>query len=149
MKDLSRENTRILVQADEGVDGVIDGFLRHYGYRQVKLINLCSTAAIDEIFLELARNEYDLIILTNTSLRPCDLVRVVPEIKKKHPDLLIVVCSGWVGLEFIAPLLANKVNGVFSMPLSPVELIGSLDEILRERNMIFRIDLRQMRENGI
>jgi hypothetical protein len=62
---------------------------------------------------------------------------------------LIVVCSGWVGLEFIAPLLANKVNGVFSMPLSPVELIGSLDEILRERNMIFRIDLRQMRENGI
>jgi len=86
-----------------------------------------------EIYGELSRKNYDMVLLTNNGLRPSDIQVLIPEIKKKHPGIKIFVLSGFSTPEFVRDLKEQGIDDFLSMPFS-------IDNLLQKMTSIFIFD---------
>ena len=86
-----------------------------------------------EIYGELSRKNYDMVLLTNNGLRAIDIQALIPEIKKKHPAIKIFVLSGFSTPEFVRDLKEQGIDDFLSMPFS-------IDNLLQKLASIFIFD---------
>jgi DNA-binding NtrC family response regulator len=86
-----------------------------------------------EIYGELSRKNYDMVLLTNNGLRASDIQALIPEIKKKHPAIKIFVLSGFNTPEFIKDLKKEGIDDFLPMPFT-------LDSLVEKVTSIFIFD---------
>ncbi|MFN0157248.1 MAG: hypothetical protein ACKVRP_04145 [Bacteroidota bacterium] len=117
---------RILLIADE-LGLILKDILYAEGF-EVNIVK--SYGRLDEIYSELTRLEYDMVIPTNNSLRAEDIPDLVREIKLRHPRIRILVLSGYNSLDFISQLQEHEIDGFFSLPPLIDELVPRIKELL-------------------
>ena len=115
------DKLKVLVIAElDQVGGFISKILNRKGFD----VNVVDTSGQmeethSEIRAELSRREYDLVLLTNNGLRPIDIQALIPEIKKKHPGIKIIVLSGFSTPEFVRDLKEQGIDDFLSYALCP------------------------------
>ena len=129
-KSLNRKH-RILLIADETVGASFKGALVAKGY-EVKIIK--SFGRLKVVYFELSRQKYDILILTNTSLRPRHILRLVPVIKLKFPKTKILVLSGWDRVDFITTLKLLKIDDFFLLPIGLTELVTNVNKLVEHQH---------------
>jgi DNA-binding NtrC family response regulator len=86
-----------------------------------------------EIYGELSRKNYDMVLLTNNGLSPNKILNLIPEIKKKHPAIKIFVLSGFNTPEFIKDLEKEGIDDFLPMPFT-------FDDLMEKVTSIFIFD---------
>jgi len=132
--DLIRSITKrhkILVVADE-LGMILKEFLHAEGFDD-NIVK--SYGRLEEVYSELARLEYDMVILTNNSLRPGDILDLVPEIKLRFPGIRILVLSGYTSLDFVLKLKREKIDDFFPLPFKADELLPRIKELLYTKSI--------------
>ena len=89
-----------------------------------------SYGRLEEVYSELARKHYDLVIPTNNSLGPQHLLEVVPEIRKRHPKIRIVVLSGYHPPDFVSRLQQSGIDAFIPTPFKVDEVVGKIKDLL-------------------
>jgi hypothetical protein len=117
---------RILLIADE-IAPSLKEVLEANGY-DVNIVK--SYGCFEAIYSELSRYDYDMLIPTNNSLSPEQILELVPVIKIKFPKIKIMVLSGWVALDFITDLKRLKIDDFASLLIDHNELIAKVNELL-------------------
>ncbi len=59
---------------------------------------------VEEIYAELSRETYDVIMPTDNGLSPNKMLDLLTEVKKKHPNIKIMVLSALEAPEFLRDL---------------------------------------------
>jgi two-component system OmpR family response regulator len=132
------DKLKVLVIAKlDQVGGIISKILNRKGFG----VNVVDTSGqVEETYskirAELSRREYDLVLLTNNYLRPIDIQALIPEIKKKHPGIKIIVLSGWSTPEFVRDLKEQGIDNFLSMPFSLDDLVEKVTSIFDQENKI-------------
>ena len=132
------DKLKVLVIAKlDQVGGIISKILNRKGFG----VNVVDTSGqVEETYskirAELSRREYDLVLLTNNYLRPIDIQALIPEIKKKHPGIKIIVLSGWSTPEFVRDLKEQGIDNFLSMPFSLDDLVEKVTSIFDQENRI-------------
>ncbi len=85
-----------------------------------------------EIYTELERTKYDLIIPTNTSLT--DFATFLPRLIKEHPYLKIIVCSGWMSIGFQRDLKKLGIENALKLPFEPNVFVQTVKTVLTASN---------------
>ena len=89
-----------------------------------------SYGRLGEVYDELSRTDYHNVVLTNNSLSPTDILTVVPEIKRRHRGLKVVVMSGYRTEEFERELEGFGIEAFFPIPFESEQLVASIVELL-------------------
>jgi DNA-binding response OmpR family regulator len=134
------DKLRVLVVAELGsVGGFISTVLNKKGF-DVTVVD--SSRSIKETYVEihaeLSRKKYDMVLPTNNGLRPSDIQALIPEIKKKYPDIKIIVLSGFSTPEFIRDLREQGIDDFLSMPFSLDNLVQKVTSIFDGENKIIK-----------
>ena len=122
---MKRNDFRILIAEDEpGVRKLYEKSFKQEGY-EVVLVESGS-----EMLAELAESAFDLLI-TDMHLASMSALEVLPDIRKRHPNLPIVVVSGhYVNLEQDFHQKNFSVDYFFNKPLSLSVLQKTVRKIL-------------------
>ncbi len=100
----------VLVMAEKKQFGnCLEGVLQQWGY-------LVTTVDSYDISPELTRQNFDLVIPTNTMMSPAQIQDNIPEMKVSYPDARIMVLSGYTSDDFVADLEHKGVDGFLSLP---------------------------------
>ena len=91
-----------------------------------------------EIHAELSRKNYDMVLLTNNGLRPIDIQALIPEIKKKHLGIKIIVLSGFSTPEFVRDLKEQGIDDFLSLPFAHDDLVQKVISIFDEENEVIK-----------
>ena len=89
-----------------------------------------SYGRLDEVYSELARKQYDLVLPTNNSLGPQSILELVPEIRKRHPKIRILVLSGFHPSDFVSQLEQIGVDLFFPAPFQMDEVVRKIKELV-------------------
>jgi DNA-binding NarL/FixJ family response regulator len=117
-----------LVIAEEDVIGAcLAEVLREHGL-DVTVVE--SFGELSGALHDVAREAFDLVIVTNTSLPPPRIQSVVPDIKARYPHARIIVLSGYLPDDFVADLLQKEINGFLNLPYEQVSLLKKVDGLL-------------------
>jgi DNA-binding response OmpR family regulator len=73
---------------------------------------------------------FDLVIVTNTSLTPPEIRSTVPEIKSGHPEVRIMVLSGYIDERWVADLKLNGVDRFLPLPFKIKALLTVVSGLL-------------------
>jgi DNA-binding NarL/FixJ family response regulator len=76
-----------------------------------------------EIHEELSRKKYDMFLPTNNGLGPREIQALIPEIRKKHPGIKIIVLSGFSTPEFVRDLKEQGIDDFLSLPFPHDDLV--------------------------
>jgi DNA-binding NtrC family response regulator len=104
---------KILIVVDLDFGKFLKGILRDLDY---ELNTIEAYGQLDVIYLELSRTQYEIVILTNTTLTATHIIPVVPEIKKRFPSIRIIVISGDVREDYIKELYDLKIESFLKIP---------------------------------
>lgn len=119
---------RILISADKGIIGtILAEFLMSVGF---------STTVLDRddsLFYELRGGHYDVLILTNTSLIPAEIIQLTPQIRHFYKDVKIIVLSGWTDDGFPERIMKIGASDFFPLPVNLEELTTSVKKIMLEQ----------------
>lgn len=118
---------RVLIVADDMATFLKD-FIMAGGF---EANSITSYGNLDKVYAELTRLEYDMIIPTNNSLRPGDILTLVPEIKHRFPRIRILVISGHMLPEFVSKIQEFRIDALFPMPCDLNKLVLRIKELLR------------------
>ncbi len=117
--------TQILISANEQDLGVLfanvltdAGFNSKIVGRDKKLLH------------ELHTGSYSVLILTNTSLIPDEVVELIPHIKAIDPNVKIIVLSGWIEENFPERILAVGASYFFPLPIELDILVDCVKNII-------------------
>lgn len=105
---------KILIVVDLDFGKFLKGILNDLDY-EVNTIE--SSGQLDVIYLELSRTKYEIVILTNTTMTATHIIPVVPEIKKRFPNIRIIVISGDAREEYIKELYDLQIESFLKIPL--------------------------------
>jgi DNA-binding NarL/FixJ family response regulator len=89
-----------------------------------------SYGGFSEVFQDVARREFDLVIATNTSLPVAHIQSMVPVIKSRHPHARIIVLSGYCPESFVADLKQKGIDGFLSLPYEEDALVKEVAGLL-------------------
>jgi CheY-like chemotaxis protein len=122
---MNRNDFKILIAEDEpGVQKLYDKAFRQEGY-EVALVS-----SGEELLAELKEGPFD-ILVTDMKLEGMSALEVLPEIRRKYPNLPIVVVSGhYVNLMEEFNQKGFDVDLFFNKPLSLMELKKAVRRIL-------------------
>ncbi len=87
---------------------------------------------LEIVYTELARNHYDMVIPTNFVLTR--ITELVEEIRRRIPQIKIIVISGYISVSFQAQLKANGVDIILTVPFQPNVLLQSVRNELLPTN---------------
>lgn len=109
------KNTRriLLVAAKDDLGALIPEVLEDAGF-EVTVVQPFGKSG--EILDELSRKEYSMVLLTNNFLRPEDILKLVPEIKRQYQRLKVVVMSGYRSEEFEKTLERYGIEAFVPLP---------------------------------
>ena len=136
MTDLStgpeeQRKTRIkilLVAAKDELGMLLAEILGHEPF-EVTVVE--SYGQLGEVYDELSRKEYRMVLLTNNSLSPAHILELVPEIKRQHQRLKVVVMSGYRSDEFEQELERCGIEAFVPLPFEPERLVVRTKELLQ------------------
>ena len=112
---------KILVVAEpDKVGGIISNILSKNGF-DVNVVDVRARA--EKVHEELAERKYDMILMTNHCLSPSQIKPLIPEIKKKHPAIKIIVMSGYNTPEFARNLMEQGIDDLLPLPFVVLDLI--------------------------
>jgi len=131
---------KILVVAELGsMGGSISNALNKIGFNAIVVdSSRYIKETCMEIYGELSRKNYDLVLLTNNGLTPSDIQVLIPEIKKKHPAIKIFVISGFNTPEFIKNLKKEGIDDFLPIPFSFDNLVQKMTSIFDGENKIIK-----------
>jgi DNA-binding NtrC family response regulator len=119
---------RILISADKGVIGtILAESLVSAGFGTTVLDR------DDSLFYELRGGTYYVLILTNTSLIPEEIIQMFVQIKYFHEDVKVIVLSGWTNDGFPERIMKIGASGFFPLPVSLEELTTCVKDIVLEK----------------
>lgn len=126
----------VIAQLDQ-IGGIISKILNGKGFDA----NVVDTSGrVEETYskirAELSRREYDLVLLTNYGLRPIDIQALIPEIKKKHPAIKIIVLSGLSTPEFVRDLKEQGIDDFLSLPFAHDDVVQKVTSIFDQEYKI-------------
>lgn len=99
-------------------------------------VSICkSYGNLEEIYSELARKSYDVVIPTNNSLGPQNILEVVPKIRKRHPKIRVVVLSGYHPPDFVLRLQQSGIDAFFPTPFQVDEVVSKIKELLGAKRL--------------
>jgi len=87
----------------------------------------------DSLFYELREGSYSVLILTNTSLIPEEIIQLIPEIKYFYKNIKIIVLSGYSDNEFPEKVIERGASDFFSLPVNLEKLTTCVKELLLEK----------------
>ncbi len=112
---------KILVVAElDSIGGFISELLGMEGF-DVTVVD--PFRPIEEIYAELSRQKYDLVLPTNNGFSPKKIPELISEIKKKNRAAKIIVLSGWDTAEFVNDLKEQGIDDFMSMPFDGNDLL--------------------------
>ncbi len=83
-----------------------------------------------DVSRELTRQKFDLLIVTNTSISPAQIQRMVPEMKARYPDTRIIVLSGYCPDDFVTDLKQKGIDGFLLLPFKEDVLLKKVAALL-------------------
>ena len=89
-----------------------------------------SYGRLDEVYSELSRKKYDLVIATNNSLTPTHILELIPEIKRRWPDIKVVVLSGYYFPDFVVELKRANIDEFFPSPYRFGDILAKIQGLL-------------------
>ena len=79
---------------------------------------------------ETGGREFELIIATNTSLTPSQILGLIPAVKARHPDAWIIVLSGYCPEEWVADLERTGIDRFLELPFEVNALLKEVSGLL-------------------
>jgi len=116
----------VLVIADE-LGQLLKEVLEKEGF-DVSIVK--SYGLLEEVYSELGRRQYDLVIPTNNSLKPEHILELVPEMKKRQPKIRIIVMSGYYPHDFVSHLERNGADSFLPAPYKMDEVVRKIKDLL-------------------
>jgi len=104
---------RVLLISDKNIGDLMIKSLNNLEF-EIKRIE--SWGRLDVVFFELSRFQYEMIILTNSTMTASEILPIIPEIKKRFPKIKILVISGDTRDEYLKKLWDLKIDGFLPMP---------------------------------
>jgi DNA-binding NarL/FixJ family response regulator len=89
-----------------------------------------SYGTFSDVFRNITRRKFDMVIATNTSLPPARIQRIVPEIKTRYPRARIIVLSGYYSEDFVADLKKKGIDGFLPLPYEDDSLLQEVAGLL-------------------
>jgi len=89
-----------------------------------------SYGRFSDVFQDIARRKFDLVIATNTSIPPAHILSLVPDIKARHPHARIIVLSGYCPEDFVADLKQKGIDGFLPLPYEEDALLKEVTGLL-------------------
>jgi CheY-like chemotaxis protein len=121
----------LLISHDEAFNSFFADLRDSFEFRSAGIeCTILDAFGNEEMFFELSRREYDLIIPTNMVRSPDTILEAVPQVKRRHPSVKIVVCSGYDSDEFIHKLYAAGIDAFFHLPFEVDELLATIIELI-------------------
>ncbi len=103
---------RILLVSELKIGAAFAGLLKGDD-RDVDVVE--SYGRHEAMYVGLRHQAYDVVVLTNTTLLPCHILEVIPEIQSRFPAVRIVVMSGWMEPPFVKSLARLGIRDVFRL----------------------------------
>lgn len=122
-----KKHSILVIAATTNLGMILKEILQADGY-EVKIIE--ADNRLFEVYDELARNEYQILIPTNNSLTPAAILELVPEVTLRFPKIKMVVLSGFQEPEFMARIKTNSISDFFPLPFKIDEFRKRIKELL-------------------
>ena len=84
----------------------------------------------DSLFYELRGGSYSVLILTNNSLSPGEIIQLTIQIRYFHKNIKIIVLSGWDDDGFPERLMKLGASKFFALPVNLEELTKYIQNII-------------------
>lgn len=81
---------------------------------------------LELVYNELGQTHYDMVIPTNNALTGDRIPSLVQEIKKRFPQIRIIVASGFMSVSFLTQLKTSGIDTILSMPFQTNVLLQSI-----------------------
>jgi DNA-binding NtrC family response regulator len=117
----------LLVAAKDEMGMLLPEILKDEG---VDVTVVESYGQLEEVYGELSRTKYYMVMLTNNSLMPPHILTLVPEIKRRYPGLKVTVMSGYRTHEFDRELELRGIEAFFPIPFDPEQFVARIKELL-------------------
>ena len=123
---------RILISADKGIIGtILAEFLMSAGFGTTVLDR------DDSLFYELRGGAYYVLILTNTSLIPEEIIQMSVQIRYFHENVKVIVLSGWTDNGFPERIMKIGASDFFSLPVNLEKLTTCVKDIILEKKGVY------------
>jgi DNA-binding NarL/FixJ family response regulator len=120
------KRSKILVMAND-MGFIFKDMLTAEGF-EVNVVE--SYGRLDEVYSELDRLDYDIVIPTNNSLMPAHILDLVSGIKLRFPGIRIMVISGYNAPDFVLKLQEYRIDGFFPLPFEVEKVLPRIKELL-------------------
>ena len=118
---------RILISADkDNLGSLFVKILLDIGFAS-KVIN-----RYESLFYELRGGDYSVLILTNNSLGPDEIIQLTLQIRHFHEKIKIIVLSGWTENEFPERIINAGASFFFPLPFEPDTFLRCVKTILAD-----------------
>jgi DNA-binding NtrC family response regulator len=122
---------KILLITEETFGAMFSQLLQEQGY-EVNVVE--AYRDIVKVYGELSRIEYDMVIPTNLALVTEDIIKIVPEIKRRFPKIKVICCSGYNESEFVSSLQQCGIDDFFYLPFDKEILLNRIKELFQCHN---------------
>lgn len=112
-----------MIAETQGFGTCLEGVLRERGYHVTIVESF-------DVFQDIARIKFDMVIATNTCLTPTHIQSIVPDIKARCPGTRIIVLSGYYPDDFVADLKQKGIDGFLSLPFEEDALLKEVSGLL-------------------
>jgi len=131
LKDIELQKKILVVAAQDNIGELLSYILTKEGYF-VSIVE--SWGVFEEVFSELKRQQYNIVLLTNNSLQPHHILYLVSEIKNQFPSLCVFVLSGYKEKDFIVNLKQQEIDEFLSMPFKSDNLVSKIKRIFSNKS---------------
>jgi len=134
--DLERHRKeRILIVAGEIMANLLGEMLEEEGFDVYSITN-GRPVSREAIFSELANKRYDMILPTNTAMRPPDIEALIPQLRSRYPNIGIIVFSGCDEPDFINALWREGIDDFIKLPFTIEKAVSRIKSVLSKKRAV-------------
>jgi len=131
LKDIELQKRILVVAAQDNIGELLSYILSKEGY-SISIVE--SWGVFEEVLSELKNEQYNMVLLTNNSLRPHHIQSLVSEIKGLYPSFCVFVLSGYKEKDFIVNLKQQGIDEFLSMPFKSDHLVSKIKSIFSNKS---------------
>jgi len=124
-----RRSLKILVFVDPK-EPFAQSFVKSFGAAGIDVSFVARYNRLEQVYEELSRNPYDMVIPTNFVLTPVSITRLVPEIRSRFPLVKILVISGHAQLAYVNDLARKGADDFYALPFDWGDLVSRTRDLL-------------------
>lgn len=113
----------LIIAGEQSLGPFFASFVDRLGFRS-HVVEIYGNSG--EVLNALSHEQYDLLLVTNNTLRPDQIPELVSRARSAYPELAIVVVSGYTAPEFISEVTKRGANDFIPIPFEADQLIASV-----------------------